>query len=128
MATVTLDDLYLHDASDPSSYVVVSLSGEREQSTKPGEVRRRAGGRLQAVVRDGSFQALDVTAELAGRSDIDQLRSWHEAGTVLLYREPRGRKLWGVVLGLDVSEIAGVGADVADVSFTFLQVTFSEAV
>lgn len=128
MASVTLEDLFLHEADDNSIFITAVLTGEHERTSKPGEVRRYAGGRLRSVTRAGSSQTLDVELRLADRADVDQLRAWVETGTQLMYREPLGRKLWGAVFGLDVKELPGVGGDVADVSFTFEQTSFTEAV
>lgn len=128
MATVTLEDLWLHEANDNTVYLTALLTGERETTSKSGEVRRYAGGRLRSVVRAGSSQTLEVELRLADRADVDQLRDWVEAGTQLMYREPRGRKLWGAIFDLDVTERPGVADDVADVQFTFRQTSFTEAV
>lgn len=128
MASVTLDDLYLHEATDNSVYITAILTGEREQASKPGQVRRYANGRLRSVSSSASPTELSVELRLADRSDVDQVRTWMQAHTLLLYREPRGRRLWGVLFDLTVEEVPGASEDFADVSFTFHQVSYEEAV
>lgn len=126
MASVTLDALYLHEANDNATFVTADLTGESETMSKDGQVRRYAGGRLRSITRAGSFQELDVELELADRADVDTIRGWAEDGTLLLYREPRGRKLWGVLYELNVDE-RPASSDFADASFTFRQVTYDES-
>lgn len=128
MASVTLDDLWLHDAANLSSSIAGALTGEDESTSKPGEVRRYANGRLRSITGAGSSVELRLQMDLADRADVDVLRGWVKTGTKLLLREPKGRLLWGVVFALDVTEVAGASDDFADASFTFRQVTVDEAV
>ena len=46
----------------------------------------------------------------------------------MLYRDPRGRRLWGVFGAVDEGELPGVGEDTVNVNLTFSQVSFDESV
>lgn len=124
MASVILDHLWVHDATSPADFVRLDLDGERERSGVELEVRRYANGRRRTVRRPGRDQALSVTCEQVARADTDRLREL--AGRLVLVREPRGRRFWGVFAGLDVDEVFGV--DYPTLSITFREVSHQEAV
>lgn len=124
MASVTLDRLYVHLASNHDDYIRIWLESEKERTSKDGEVREYAGGRMRSVVRVGRRQTLAVTHEQMARADVDKLRGY--LGKLLLVREPRGRKLWAVFHDIDIDEIAPV--DLVNVTLTFHEVTHDEAV
>ena len=128
MASVALDELWLHEAASNSTYITSVLSTLRETTAKPGAVRMYAGGNSRSVTSAGFSREFQVELRLADRADVDQLRRWVEAGTLLLLREPLGRRLWGVSYDLGVNELPGTSGDFADVSFTFRRTSYSEAV
>lgn len=128
MASVTLEDLWLHEAADNTVSITAIVTSLDEAANVAGEVRRYANGRLRAVSRTGLARTLDVGLELADRDNVDQLRTWVEDHTLLMLRDPLGRILWGRIFGLSVSEIAGADVAFADASFTFNEVSYDESV
>lgn len=125
MASVTLEGLWLHTASNLADFLVLHQNAQvetvarpmsmrftfpllpradiealRERVTEDVEVRRYAGGRTRAVAR--------------GDLHLQMLR------------DQRGRKAWGVVHELEVTESRDV--PMAEASFTFTAVTYDEAV
>ena len=127
MATVTLEDLWLHDDSDHTSYVQLPASELVEDSSVPVQVGRYAAGTLRAVVGSGQARKMDVTVGLVSRTDVDTVRGW--AGQKLMVRDPLGRVWWAVHDGVKVTErpLPSVGT-VFELSFTLREVTGSVAV
>lgn len=128
MASVTLTEAWFHVAADNSHIIRVFLTGASESNESPGGVRPYASGRRRWIGRTGHERTLSLEFKLADRSDADQLRTWQEAQTELMYRDPRGRKLWGHLADLPVEELAGVEDDVVDLACTFVTVSHVEAV
>lgn len=130
MATVTLDYLYLHRASDPSEFLALDLDAETVTKSKSGEVRRLASGRRRAVVRSGSSLSISVELQMVTRSDREVVEAWVAEGALLMLRDPRGRVVWGHAFGVETVESALLvdEGEAADLTFTFETVTFSEEV
>lgn len=124
MAAVALTRAVLSLASDPSVSLAFYTSSRSDQRSKPGEVRRRANGRLQAVSQVGRRQVLGVTARNLTPAQVDTLESW--AGVPVLFRDAWGRKTYGVFFAISPSDYADRSGH--DVQFTLEQVSFSEAV
>jgi hypothetical protein len=125
MASVTLVDAWFHLASDPSQYVVMELTGESDMTARPVSVRRYAGGRVRSITRPGVKKQLNLNFDLASRADMHVLEDW--VGQTVLYRDPRGRRLWGVFAAVDEAEIPGAEDDTVNVNLTLLEVTFDES-
>jgi hypothetical protein len=123
MATVTLDRAWLSLAADPSVAVSFFTTGRGDQRAKPGEVRRYANGRLRTVTRVGSEQTLTLMARSLTPAQVDQLDSWR--GTVVLFRDAWGRKMYGTFFTLAVADWPDRQSH--DVTLTLQQVSFSEA-
>lgn len=125
MAQVTLDDVWFHLPDQPSSFVRATLTSEREITTRSTQVRNYAAGRRRAITRPGTSRTLFLGLDLAERVDIVQLQAWE--GAVVMLRDPRGRKLWGIYDGLTVDELSGQ-EQVANVTLVFVEVTWDEAI
>ena len=126
MTSIVIDDAWFNLASDLTQSLTMVLTGESDMTSRPVEVRRYAGGRVRSVTRPGVTKLLNLSFELADRADMYQLEDW--IGTTVLYRDPRGRRLWGVFAAVDEGELPGVGEDTVNVNLTFSQVTVHEAV
>ena len=127
MTTVTLSGVWVSLASDLTQTVTMGLSGESDMTSRPVDVRRYAGGRVRSVTRPGVTKKLNLSFELATRTDMLQLEDW--VGLTVLYRDPRGRRLWGVFGAVDETEIPGVvDGDTVNVDLTLSEITFDEAV
>lgn len=126
MASVTLTDAWVSLASDLTQSVVMELTGENDQTRRPVETRRYAGGRVRVISRPGVKKELGLNFELADRSQFHTLEDW--IGQTVLYRDPVGRRLWGVYGQVSGAEIPGADSDVVNVNLTLLEITFDEAV
>lgn len=125
MATVTLANLWLNSAANPSDGRAFLLRALSEMPEVTGDVRRYANGRLRLITRAGESMSLQVTVRTFDGDGLDDLRA--RAGTRQCLRDQYGRKLYGVFLKPTLAEVGGPNRPV-DVSFTFVEVTVSEAV
>lgn len=124
MASVTLDRCFLALASDTENQLSAFSSDRSEAQAQPGEVRRMAGGRLRVVTRAGTARAIGVTLRQLTPAQVQQVRDW--LGSVVLFRDVWGRKMYGAYFDLDVVDAKDrLGQDV---KLTLSEVTFSEAV
>lgn len=126
MTTVTLEDAWFNLASDLSQSISMILTGESDMTARPVETRRYANGRVRAVTRPGVKKQINLNFELADRDDMHQLEDW--VGETVLYRDPRGRRLWGVFAAVDEAEIPGADTDTVNVNLTLQEVTYDETV
>lgn len=124
MATVTLDRLWLHTASDLSTYRRFFTSGRSDDRSITGDVRTYANGRLRIVSRVGAKQQLGVTLEQVTDADLVTLESWR--GVLLYLRDHRGRTLFGTYFSMKVDDYLDRSGYA--VSVTFQQVTSTVAV
>ncbi len=125
MASTTLDFLYIHLASDPATFITFDLDAASARVDKLGAVYVGANGRRRAILTEGRDRVLSVALDQVDRSTVATLLGWIEEGRTLLYRDPRGRAAWGVVLSISITE---VWPDSLSVSFEFREVTYSEEV
>ena len=126
MTSIAIDAAWFNLASDLTQSITMVLTGESDVTSRPVDVRRYAGGRVRSVTRPGTTKLLSLSFELADRADMYQLEDW--LGSTVLYRDPRGRRLWGVFGAVDEGELPGVGEDTVNVNLTFTQTTFDESV
>lgn len=125
MASVNLDRVWLALASDPDTGLSFRSIGKTDSTSTPGDVRRYSNGRLRLIRRPGPAQTIGVTARLLTREQTELLQDL--AGQVVLLRDNRGRKLYGVYLTVDVDDLKARAAG-QDVTLQIQQVTYSEAV
>lgn len=125
MPSVTLTDLWLHDDADRSSYITFDGGTEAVTTSKVGENRRMANGRIRAVDRVGDVQSLAITAPYITQAAFDQLEDWVQAGTLLMLRDAKRRVRWGRIYSINgtVSQAAE-----ESVSFTFEPISYVETV
>lgn len=123
--TVTLEDAWFNLAADSSQSVTMVLTGESGATARPTETRRYAGGRVRSITRTGSKRQTPVDFQLADRSDLNTLEDW--VGKTVLYRDPRGLRMYCVFAEVGWSEIPGVADDVINVNLTLTEVTFDES-
>ncbi len=124
MASVSLDRVFLSLASDPSQVVAAFSSDAADVQEKPGEVRRMANGRLRVVSRAGTARTIGRTLRTLPPADVETVRSW--AGSVVLFRDVMGRKVFGAYFVIDVMDAKDRSGQ--DVKLELSQVSFSEAV
>jgi hypothetical protein len=116
--------LWLNDPTTPSAGLGLQITGLSAQPQQAGAVRRYAGGRLRSIAVAGTQRQLQVTAEAVSRSVVRQIENWQ--GKLLCLRDPMGRKFYGVYLAPQITEATYM--DGGDVSFTFIEVSYTEAV
>lgn len=93
MASVTLTQVWLHDAADYTSYIQLDSEYIAETPLAEAPIRKYAGGRFRMVTIAGVQQSIQLTFGLPSRTAVNQLRSW--AGRLLLLRDPIGRAVFG---------------------------------
>lgn len=126
MASVTLSGLWVHQAADPDTYVVLDDGTVSEQTTVAGGTRRYANGRVRSITSAGHARIVVYRSELAERDDYLTLRSWVDEGIELLVRDPVGGVEWGNVYEIDGDPVPGNAEGYTNVSFTLETVTHSE--
>jgi hypothetical protein len=126
MASVILENGYFALASDLADLVVVPVYSVSENAAGDVETRRYASGRFRLIRRPGVQRIVSVTLQLAPRSDVDRLRDW--VGEVVLFRDPRGRRLWATFASIGVGEHQGPNTGFVDAELTLAGVTVSEVV
>ena len=125
MTSIVVDAAWFNLASDLTKSITMVLTGESDMTSRPVDTRRYAGGRVRSVTRPGIKKQINASFELADRADRYQLEDW--IGVTVLYRDPRGRRLWCVFGAVDESEIPGVAdGDILNVNLTLSEITFDE--
>lgn len=118
---VDLDRIWIHDAVDPTSFVVAYSDRPDDTRDHAGDVRVYANGRLRTITRAVRRQTISITLVDVTTEEVDLLDSW--MGALTMYRDPRGRLLFGSYFSLDVTEYKDGSGFSA--SFTIAEVTHS---
>lgn len=125
MASVQLDAVVLALATNLADLVVLDVTSLKDTDDPNGEVRGYASGRQRNITRPGGRRVVSFTGDVVqDRDTLDKLQSWSRH--LVLLRDPRGRKVYGRLSGVDVTE--NIAVDVAEISATVTQVTVSELV
>lgn len=131
MATVTLSDIWLNDAVDPSDSMSFSYAGD---SYSISEV---LGGGVEGGYASGRTRAYSttdddtVTISLGLQWVTSAQRDWLRAhrGLPVCFRDPRGFKVFAAFHALPVELSTMPAADAIDsATITLSSVTFSEVV
>lgn len=126
MASISFSGVFLAPVSDLSDtlYLDTALS-VAGQNSKRGEIRMYAGGRTRLVTRPGTTETVNVSVNYttqANRATVEGL-----VGDLILYRDGRGRKIYGAIFNVSAQEITGY-QELCNLSFTVTSVTHSEEV
>ena len=125
MAAVSLETVLLAAVSDPSTTLSLDVNSRSETDSLVGQVRAYAGGRQRSVARAGARRTVPIKFDvIANRPLLATLRSWK--GVPVLYRDPRGRKLYAVFFDLTIEE--HIAVEIAKVSLTLSEITITEVV
>ena len=124
MASVTLTTVWVHLAATQATYVTFDAQKADEAADRPVSISRYAGGRVRSIVHPGTARVVNVAAAKISRTTADQLRDW--VGETVMFRDPFGRKIFGVYDTLNVSEKPGYTRP--DVTFTLRETTWTEEV
>lgn len=127
-AALTLHGVWLHDPADVSSVHHFDFHDEGTRHPRSHEAALLSyAGRSKPVVEFGEGDDEDVSVDLQlhrDTSDEAALEELYARRTTLLYRDARGRKVYGVLLGLDETDHIWGGR----VPLTVKATDFSEAV
>lgn len=127
MATVTLSDLWVHDASDLDTFVKVYMGSLTEVSNRAGEVRAYANGVFRAITSGSPARTYSVELPFLSRADLTTLRGW--VGRPVMVRDPLGRKVFGTFFSVEASETPiGDIATVLRVSLQLYETSATESV
>lgn len=126
MTTLDLTTLCIAPVSDLSDIIELDISSESDAVESPAQVRRYAGGRDRVVTSPGETRTITVTARNVDRDTYLDLLD--RVGVLQLFREPRGRRTYGIVRQVNGDEWIFPAEPVGDVSFSYTSVTVSEIV
>ena len=126
MTTLTLVELWVAPVGDLTNTLQLRTRTEDETVQTPTEVRRYAGGRDRVITRPGTTRRLAVTCLNVDRDDYLELLS--RQGTVQLFREPRGRRIYGVLSAVTGEEWRAREDTLGTVGFTITESSYIEAV
>lgn len=135
MGSVTLGQVWIAPTSDltagisaysggfaPMSSTSAAMTRGTDMRSGRGQVRTYANGRVRNVVAAGISRSFAMTLQMVTTAQMFTLESW--INQTVLYRDTRGRKIYGVFNGLQVYDYKGT--DWHDVTLTVTEVTFSE--
>ena len=126
MASISFEGVFIAPANDLSDtiYLENALSVDGKKA-RLGEIRRYAGGRTRYVTTPGDVYSVSVSARYASQTVKEDLEAL--VGSLVLYRDGRGRKVYGALQEVSASEITGYQL-LCDLSFSVVSVTHSEEV
>lgn len=127
MATLTLTEVWLHQASDPTTVIKLEdATGIDLTGAISGNIFEFATGR-RWVTTGVTWQSIAITALYVDRDDSITLQDW--VGNLLVMRDPTGRQIWGIYDSISIKEKADTDlADVNKIDFTFEEVIGDEEV
>jgi len=102
VASISLPELWVHQASNLATFVKVHAGTISEETQISGEVRRYANGVFRAITVAGTSRTVAVSLPFLARADLKILEGW--VGLPVMVRDPLGRKVFGVFFRLDTSE------------------------
>lgn len=126
MTTLNLQGLWIAPASDLSDTLVLRARELSEVSQVHADARQYASGRVRLITRPGRSTTIPVVATFVERDDFLELKE--RQGTVQLFRDSRGRRVWGVISNVTGVEMRGRPDRLISVTFAVTEITFSEVV
>lgn len=97
MASVTLTDLWVHDADNLSDFIRFPARGSEARTlATPGEVRTYGNGRRRLITREGQDRGLQVDLEDATNAQINWLDE--RIARVVMVRDVVGLLVFGTYL------------------------------
>lgn len=130
MATVTLTDIWLNDASDPSDSMAFSYVGDSysiAETVGGGVEGGYASGRTRVYSTDDDTTSVQFGLQWVTAAQRDWLRA--HRGLPVCFRDPRGFKVFGAFHTLPQEFSTMPVAEAVDsASITLSSVTFDESV
>jgi len=124
--TITLTELFAAPVSDLSDTLSLRVRTETDQVVSPATIRRYAAGRDRIVTTPGETRRVTFTAVNVPRTDYDTLTG--RLGVLQLFREPRGRRVWGTIIEIGGEEWRARADTLGSVQFTVISASYDEAV
>jgi hypothetical protein len=91
-----------------------------------GGFRSYAGGRIRVITTSDDTRTYPIVMQSLSDSDLLLLDSWR--GHVVLLRDAMGWRKWGSYVAMSWNDVPGGDGMIHDVSLTFQEISFSEAV
>ena len=102
MASVTLKETWIHDATDMATFVRIPWSELTVEPSRQAQVRTYAGGRQRLITGPARPRTATLTFPLTDRDALDMLEGW--CGTMVFVRDTRGRTMFAMYPSLNISE------------------------
>jgi hypothetical protein len=123
MAKVMLSTPMLAPVSDYSQQIALDRCTEISGSASlSGEVRQYAGRRLRLITTGHDTEMVELKLQWVTIATRERLKFWR--GELCLYRDGRGRLLFGSLLEVHTDEVKMPGR-LCNLSLTFMAVTHS---
>lgn len=126
MAVIYLEHLNITPADDLTDIMRLHLDAAAPTLSVSGEIHTFGGGRQVAHLGPGVAESVPYTCEQVARADVEQLRAWVADATVLLFRDPRGGKTYGILFELPYVWTSP-SEEIATVTLTVHAVTVDES-
>ena len=126
MTTLDLTAIAIAPASDLSDVLLLGAASESATLATPATVRRYAGGRDRVVTSAGQTDTLTFT--FAGVARASYLSLLDLAGALVLVRDERQRRVWGVISDVSGTEFGSRNGYLSNVNFSIQSATYSEVV
>jgi hypothetical protein len=126
VASIELTGIWLALLSDLAIQLhFTKVELDNPQGQVPGDFRLYANGVVRLMTSVGKLRSVPVKLHGVSRTDRETLEDWQ--GQLMLYRDSRGRILYGSFLDLGGPDKRG-SEGLADLSFTFTAITHSPEV
>jgi hypothetical protein len=127
MTTVTLT-IGLTWLTNPLTGVSVTAANpvRAGEASRNGSIRFYAGGRARVITTPGDVRTYPIVMQNLTDASLILLDGWR--GQVVLLRDAPGWRKWGTFLDIKWNDVPGGGGMVHDVTLTFSELDYSEAV
>ena len=125
MTTLDLTKMCLAPASDLTDVLLLGQYAESSGDSTMVDVRRYANGRDRVISTPGSSVSVSVSFRYVSRANFASMQDL--VGSMVLFRDQRTRRVWGVFGDLSATELSQQDL-LEDVSFTLTSATVSEVV
>ena len=127
MASVSFDVGYFHSSVDLTDFVGVKVNQlSSNEAESQGSVEQSITGRRRIITRPGLGNVLQFSLVLVPIIDVDWFRT--HTNQELLFRGPKGRKYYGLIPSLSITEVGGPTDKVRGLSFTFIDISKTDEV
>lgn len=126
MTAVTLENVWVNDAADPSQWVTVPAVSMPDAWDTGADVRTYAGGRQRLVKSEGTATSIQIGLQLVDAPTLAWLQPRIAAASPVIVRDPFGLRRCGVLTKPTITPYS-FGA-VYDVTVTLLGVSYPEGV